>query len=103
MEKVATSPPRYLRVFTDGSHCEGIAASGRVILGAWDFSEFPCDDGWKYTANLCGSFEGMAAHQNLVLPTWEPLLTAGQYLGSSTIVNAELAAIEMAMKAVSII
>jgi hypothetical protein len=65
------------------------------------FSEFPCDDGWKYTANLCGSFEGLAANQKLVLPTWEALLTAGRYLGLSTIVNAEFYAIELATKAVN--
>ena len=87
MVKATTSSPRYLRVYTDGSHRDGIAGAGWVILGAWDVSDFECSEDFKYD-------------QSLVMPVWEPLLTAGRFLGSSTIVNAELAAIELAMQAV---
>jgi hypothetical protein len=29
-------PPRDLRVFTDGSHCDGIASVGYVFFASWD-------------------------------------------------------------------
>ena len=34
----------------------------------------------------------------MVMPAWEPVLEAGYYIGSSTIVNAELAGLESALE-----
>ena len=39
----------------------------------------------------------------MVMPVWESVLEAGYYIGSSTIVNAELAGLESALKVVQAI
>ncbi len=44
-----------------------------------------------------GTLEGMAVADNLVVPVWEPLIKVGAFLGDSTIVNAELTALEQAL------
>ena len=68
---------------------------GRFSVRAWE-QRTTWDDDRKGTANTCGSLEGMATEYPLVLPVWELLFVAGRYLGASTIVNAELAAVEFA-------
>ena len=49
-------------------------------------------------ADFCGSLQQVATIHTLGMPQWQQLLTAGRYLGASTIVNAELAAIELGIK-----
>ena len=40
-ETMKDDPPKYLWVFTDGSHSAGIAGAGFVVYGAWRNEE--CD------------------------------------------------------------
>ena len=84
------STPKYLRIFTDGSHRDGLASSGMVVFGAWEESLLERAD---YMANFCGTREDV---QNLTMPTWELILEAGLFLGKTTIVDAELKGVQNA-------
>ena len=54
MDKAAVIPPRYLRVFTDGSHRDGLAAASWIIFGAWDVLDFNVgDDLWFFRRRGC--------------------------------------------------
>jgi hypothetical protein len=103
MAKAVACPPRYLRIYTDGSHCDGLAAAGWVILGAWDVDHFQGGDDCNSMAEFCGSLPQVTANYDLVMPQWQQMLSAGRYLGSATIVNAEFAAIEAGIDAVRLL
>jgi hypothetical protein len=94
-------PPRYLRVFTDASHCDGIAAAGWVIFASWDVDFFLGGEDSNRNADVCGTLRDVVKTNNIVRPIWHKILTAGTFLGSSTIVNAVLSAIESAIAAVT--
>ena len=102
MAKAVLCHPRYLRIYTDGSHSNGLAAAGWVIFGAWDVEHFQEDDYRNSVADFCGSLQQLTAKYKLVMPQWQQLLSAGSYLGPSTIVNAEFAAIETGIDAVKL-
>ena len=101
MAKAVACPPRYLRIYTDGSHSNGLAAAGWVISGAWDADHFQGGDDCNSMSEFCGSLEQVTPQYKLVIPQWQQLLSAGSYLGASTIVNSEFAAIEAGTNAES--
>ena len=100
MAKAVACPPRYLRIYTDGSHSNGLAAAGWVIFGAWDADHFQGGDDCNAMTEFCVSLEYVTTKYNLVVPQWQQLLSAGSYLGASTILNAEFAAIEAGINVV---
>ena len=97
-EKLRIAPPTYMRIFTDGSHKDGLAASGCVVFCAWDSDALTPDDIPSQWTDTCGTLTGMAQPCNLALPRWEIVLRSGCFLGTSTIVNAELHGVETATK-----
>ena len=90
-------PPAYLRIFVDGSHSKGIAASGWIIFGASEVTEVSIDV-LASAASFCGELS-KESRNDRVLPVWEPLVDASRHLGPSTIVNVELTAVEPVLDA----
>jgi hypothetical protein len=103
MEKLRDGHPKYVRIFTDGSHKDGLAAMGYVVLAAWNDLDMKSSEVAEHWPSFCGDFEGMAAKEKLAMPAWELLWSAGSFLGKSTIVSAELAGIEEAVRMISAI
>ena len=93
-DKLKRVAPRYIRVFSDGSHKSGLAGAGWVAYAAWEHNTSNVTELPSSMASFCSTFRGIK--DDIVVPRWEPLLTAGTYLGRSTVVNAELSAIEAA-------
>ena len=48
-------PVKYLRIFTDGSHCDGIAAAGFAVFGAWGADDADASSVPGHWSNLCGT------------------------------------------------
>ena len=94
-EKLSRARPRYLQIFSDGSRRSGIAGAGWVAYGAWEHDVCHVPSIPTEFGNVCGTLGGGC--QELVMPKWEPLVTAGVYLANSTVVNAELSGIEAAV------
>jgi hypothetical protein len=97
MNRFRQSLPKYLRIYTDGSHRDGLASSGMVVFGAWEASTVDPASLEPYMSSLCGTFAGMADASRMAMPVWEPILEAGKYLGQATIVTAELDGVEEAV------
>jgi hypothetical protein len=62
MAKAVARPPRYLRIYTDGSHSNGLAAAGWVISGAWDADHFQGGDDCNAMPEFCGSLEDITKY-----------------------------------------
>jgi ribonuclease HI len=92
--RMNASIPKYVRIFTDGSHKNGLAAAGYVVFVAWDAQVPSATDIPEHWTRFCGTLDGPSVLSNLVTPCWELALTMGRYLGQSTIVNAELRGLE---------
>ena len=86
--------PKYIRIFIDGSHSDGIAVAAYVVFAAWEDREIDPSSLSDHWAEFCGTLADAALQCTLVVPSWQLIMTKGVYLGSTTITNAELVGLE---------
>ena len=57
-KKVRASSPKYLCIFADGSHVDGLAACGYVVFGAWSAANLASSHAVEHWHRYCGTLVG---------------------------------------------